>query len=313
MKHAFLIIAYKHASLLTQLVKQLDHSDSSFFIHIDKKSPLLEEPSIKALKSGSNVHFANERIDMHWAGFSHVRATMQLLNAALSKTDISYFHLLSGQCFPIRSTAKLFEFFEANNGRNFIDYFSIPDVRWGESGGWDRLLYYHLYDVLNSRGKHFDLLNRKFTGLQKRLNIKRHYPDNFPSLYGGGAWWSLHRDFLEYFLGYIETNPRFYKRFHHSFCPDEFLFQTVLMDSPFKDTAVNNNLRFIDWSKRGSSPPDLDDTYFEELMRGEHLFARKFSSAISDKLLQRIEAEVSEMGIDRIGPSGVALRQAGPG
>jgi len=293
MKHAFLIVAYKHASLLTQLLKQLDHPDSFFFIHIDKKSDLLEEPSVKALKSSSNVYFADKRINMHWAGFSHVRVTIQLLNAALSDTDITYFHLLSGQCFPIRSTAALFDFFEAQNHRNFIDYFPIPDSRWGESGGWDRLAYYHLYDVLNPRTKQFDLLNRKFTALQKRLNIRRHYPDDFPPLYGGGTWWSLHRDFLEYFLHYIQMNPRFCKRFQHCFCPDEFLFQTVLMDSPFKDTAVNNNLRFIDWSKRGSSPPDLDETYFKQLMTGNHLFARKFASAFSDKLLEMMQAEIS--------------------
>ncbi|HEY5706879.1 MAG TPA: beta-1,6-N-acetylglucosaminyltransferase [Terrimicrobiaceae bacterium] len=307
MKHAFLIIAYKHVSLLTQLIEQLDHPDSSFFIHIDKKSPLIEDPSAQALKSRSNVYFAKERIDMHWAGFSHVRATLQLLESALSGTDATYCHLLSGQCFPIRSMVTFLQFFEENNGRNFMDYFSIPDPRWGESGGRDRLTYYHLHDVLNSKGRYFDLLDRKFTSVQKLLNIKRRYPKSFPSLYGGGTWWSLHRDFLEYFLSYIEENPVFYKRFQHSFCPDEFLFQTVLMDSPFKDTAVNNNLRFIDWSGKGSSPPDLDETYLEQLMTGEHLFARKFDPLRSERLIQRIKAEMLESSIGGARSSGVLL------
>lgn len=292
MKHAFLIIAYKHASLLTQLVKQLQHRNSFFFIHIDRKSDLSEEPDVKALKSNSNVYLSDKRINMHWAGFCHVRVTIQLLNAALRNPDIAYFHMLSGQCFPVRSMETLLGFFEANDRRNFIDHFPIADSRWNKSGGWDRLVYYHLYDVLNPRGRHFAMLNRKFTGFQRLLKFRRSYPASFPPPYGGATWWSLHRDFLEYFLQYIQASPDFYQRFEHTFCPDESIFQTVLMGSRYRDTAVNNNLRFTDWTKGGSSPPDLDEGYFEELMRGDYLFARKFAPAVSDKLVGMIKAEV---------------------
>src|SRR5262249_25556216 len=50
-----------------------------------------------------------ERVAVNWAGFSVVRAEMQLLAAALADPAVAHFVLLSGACFPIRPIAELTE------------------------------------------------------------------------------------------------------------------------------------------------------------------------------------------------------------
>ena len=45
------------------------------------------------------------------------------------------------------------------------------------------------------------------------------------------------------------TNPDYVRFFEHVFVPDELFFQTIIMNSPLRDTVENDDLRYLDWSR----------------------------------------------------------------
>jgi hypothetical protein len=222
---------------------------------------------------------------INWAGFSHLRAIIKLTESALKNTEIQYLHALSGQCFPIRPINEIFDFFEKNNGKEFIDFFDLPATCWANNGGMDRMDYYHLHDILNTKSKRFEKRNARFINFQKLFKIRRSYSDKYPKLYGGSTWWSLSRAAIEYVSDFVKNTPGFYERFRHTFCTEEIFFQTILLNSPFREKVVNDNLRYIDWNERnGNCPANLDETDFQLLLNSNKLFARKFEKNKSEKL-----------------------------
>jgi hypothetical protein len=62
------------------------------------------------------------------------------------------------------------------------------------------------------------------------------------------------------------------------------------MNSPLKENAVNNNLRFILWEQRnGNFPANLDETDYEAIKASDAFFARKFEYPVSERLLKMLE------------------------
>ena len=86
---------------------------------------------------------------------------------------------------------------------------------------------------------------------------------------------------------YTQQHPEFLRRFHYSFCAEELYFQTLLCNSEYRDCLVDDNLRYIDWSKgRGSTPVVLDMRDYDTLKASPCLFARKFDVASHDLILK---------------------------
>jgi hypothetical protein len=99
---------------------------------------------------------------------------------------------------------------------------------------------------------------------------------------------SLTRSFAEWVLTYLKTfdGKRFLKWTKWNFIPEEFFFQTLIMNSPFADTCVNCHYRYALWEeKHGSLPGVLDESDVENIRAANVFFARKISSANSMKLL----------------------------
>ena len=68
MRIAYLGFVYKNPQLFAREVEVLSSEKSSFFIHVDAKSPLREFSSIRC----ENVFFSNRRIPVYWGEFSGV-------------------------------------------------------------------------------------------------------------------------------------------------------------------------------------------------------------------------------------------------
>jgi hypothetical protein len=286
-KQAVLITAYKNYDQLEALVNRFD-SSFEIFIHIDKKSILVDK-QLSQLRCLDHVKLVAKEYTVNWGSFNHVKCILYLCEMAMKNPEVSHFHLISGSDFPIKSRAEFKLFFEGNKTA-YIDCFSIPFVGWSqENGGLDRLDYYSPYDKLDPRKVWQKKLLKKIIFWQKKYNIKRSWPSQMPRLYAGSTWWSLERDCVAYVLGYVATNWYFSKRFEHTFCAEEFFFQTILMNSDFKDRVQSNNLRFIDWNhKNGSNPSILDETDFEAIISSAAFFARKIESPFSDTLVTKL-------------------------
>lgn len=283
MKHAFLITAYTDAQQLIDLVHALNSADSSFYIHLDAKSTLLNTSELDPLKMMTNVYFIRKPLRVHWGGFSHFRAILLLLQEALSGSAADYFHLLSGQCFPTRSYHDFSAFFERNAGREFITAAPIEQMNW-TGGSMNRLQLYHLNDWFNIRMRFWKRINGRFLQLQRKLGVKRKLPLPVKQYYGGGTWWSVSRAAALHVVQALAV-PGILASLRYTHCAEEIVFHTLLANSPLKENIANEDLRYVDWSTRdGYCPVILDERDLETVRASHKLVARKLVSGKSDKL-----------------------------
>ena len=73
---------------------------------------------------------------------------------------------------------------------------------------------------------------------------------------------------------------------------DEFLIATILMNSPFRASIVNENYRYIDWSEGAANPKTLTIQDFGRLAQAQKLFARKFDISLDQEILNLIDSSL---------------------
>lgn len=266
MRHAYLIIAHNEFELLQILVSALDATWADIYVHIDKKCKTL--PVLYADHSRLDVF---SEVDVRWGDYSEVECEYALFERARANGNYNYYHLLSGVDLPIKPSQNIYDFFEDNNGKEFIDAYPYDKAEVER-----KIRYYHLFP------KHFrngNILLRTIRAIVLRMEIlfgvKR---SSNIEIKKGAQWVSVTDDFVRYLISQKDWVRR---HFHHTFCADEIFLQTVCWNSPFRDKAFksadwgNGNMRFIDWSD--GRVHTLDSSYLERLKNSDCLFARKFS------------------------------------
>lgn len=289
MKQGILITAYKDIHRLKDLVCFFDADYFNVYIHFDRKSKIsLEE--IQFLKV-PQVKLITNRYKVNWGGFNHLKAYLYLCKEALKDEENFCFHLITGQDFPVKPVSffKKFGHEQIDEPCDYLAYHEVPFKKWS-GGGLNRLTYFHLYDVFDA--KKYKKKIRKFVRLQMKLGLSRKFPKDFLQLHGGSTYWTLSKDTLSYVLDYTKNNPKFFNRFKYSFCAEELYFHTIILNSPYANRVINDNLRHIDWSTdRGSTPVILDERDYDVLRKGNYLFARKFdkkSFQLKEKIKQNL-------------------------
>lgn len=247
MKHAILIIAYHNIEYVKSLIKKFD-KDFYIFIHWDKKSSLTNEERESLFELG-NIKCIAQKFSVNWASYGIVRTTLFLCEEAIKYKDVTYLHLISDADILSKDLYSFKKFFELNNGKNYIESIPFPVKAW-EYGGWDRV-------KLNHRLEHYNIKNKDECALYKK-EIEEQITNvqvrqlSIESLYGGSAWWSLTKECAEYLLSKKKIIE---KEFVDTMFPDEMFTQTIIMNSQYADSVVNNNLRYISWGFRNGNNP----------------------------------------------------------
>lgn len=302
MKHAILILAHKNITLLCKILKYFDNQ-CDIFIHIDKKSSFTLE-DINSLYKYRNVKKVYQKFAVHWGGFSMLKSELDLLKLALKESDATYFHLISGQDYPIKPLNVFIEFFERHNGKNFLEFKHIPFAA-RDGNGYFRFQYYMPYDWVDARNKKGKDIIHKCYKWQKKIGIKRRIPDQFYHLYGGSQWFSITREGAETLLCYTRKSPAFYRRMKYTFASEESYITTVLVNLLPQAKIVNNNLRYIRWLKEnGNNPSNLGKEHFSSIINSNAFFARKMENPYYKPLIELIDKyllpnttfEISETG-----------------
>lgn len=300
MKHGFLVLTHFSPQKTCDLISRLSDPDHYFVIHFDKKTRIDEtDPFYQKLVADKNVTVLKDRVDVQWGGYRIINADLNMMREILKHKDIDYVHLVTGQCLPIKSKAYMREYFTRHKGKQFIDTFLMPRDSKEHGLAYNRVNKYHLHDLFNPRSKktkdkiigQINVAFRKLQGLLKFAGIYRRYPSHYPPIYAGSAWWSLSYDACKYVVDYVDVHPDFHKRFRYTQFVDEMFIQTVIMNSPFKDHVVNNNLRFIDFIFGTSSPKDLTMEHMEAMSKPDFIFARKFGDP-SKELIAYLDKHV---------------------
>ncbi len=301
MKHAILISAHKDIDQLYLLIEYFK-TDCYVFIHLDKKNKYSEK-EIEQLEKLPSVIRVYRKYNVYWGGFNVLKSELYLFKQALEHCDADYFHLISGQDYPIKPFEQFLNHFQKNKGTEYIEYMELPSPNW--KNNYDRFQHFFFYDKIDFRSPNGAEKIRKLIRLQKRLGIKRSIPDQFDRLYGGSAWLSLTRECVSYLIKKSRKHTSFFRRLKYTFAPEETYVPTLILNSPFRSHIQNDNYRFIRWRyENGSFPANMGISHFGDLAMSNAFFARKFehpwreelTPLINHYMLQQVPISHSETG-----------------
>jgi len=277
MRLAFLILAHKNPEQLHQLLSRLAHPLVDCYVHLDAKADLQDYWPCTQL---SQVYFIPSRVKVNWAGFSLVRATLNLLEVALnSRRRYVNISLLSGLDYPLRPMQEIFDFFTVHHGKEFMDIMPEQEVQATIS----KLDQYHFEDF-HFKGKYF------MTRWVNRLMPVRKLPLGYKH-FGGSQWWSLSEECARYCLNFINSHPALLSYYKYTWGADEFIFHTIIMNHPeWRQKVTHDNLRYIDWSEKKPSPKTFTHADLPNLLGSGKLFARKFDTTLTPDILQQADS-----------------------
>jgi hypothetical protein len=272
---AYIVSSYKLPGQLERLLRRLAAPGALFVVHVDRKTRQEVYDEMVARTRDLDVVFLSRHVS-HWGGFGHVRATLKGIDHLVSeRVPFDYATLLTGQDYPLRSSAGIAAFFAGAGERSFMNHWRLPFAPWGKRGGLERIEDWH---VITYRRLHLAL------PLRRRLPLGL-------APYGGGAYWCLARKLVDYVHGFVHANPAYVRFFEHVFVPDELFFQTIAMNSPLRDSVENENLRYIEWS-REPAPAVLVRDDLPALFASSKLFARKFDERVDPLVLDLLDAHI---------------------
>ncbi|MFI5124748.1 MAG: beta-1,6-N-acetylglucosaminyltransferase, partial [Chitinophagales bacterium] len=281
MRIACIIMAHKNPQQIERFIKKFDSFPFDFFLHIDKK---INPKPFHYLAQLPRVQFVHHRVKIRWASYNFVYAALLCMKEILNgHTKYDFISVMSGQDYPIKPVAELYSVLEKNRDKNFICF--------EEQGDW--------WNHAITRIKKYHFTNFGFLGkyrLQFLMNTilpDRKFPLPY-ALYGGprAMCMTLGADCAKYIVHFMDSNKPLQRFIRLTWGPDEFLVPTLIMNSAFRETVVNNNFYYIDWSKGGVNPKTLTTEDYNMLVASDKLLARKFDMAEDAGILDMLDNEI---------------------
>lgn len=268
-KFAYLIMAHDNQNQLISLLKLLDAAENDIYLHIDKKSKVINAEYIQKVIKNANLHIYN-KFNVRWGKISQTKCQIFLLEEAI-KTGHDYYHLLSGHDLPLKTNKEINVFFEKNYGKEFI-HFESDDFCLK-----DACRYYHF------NNKYIELFLLK---LQKLSGLNR-------KLYCGANWYSITHKLAGEL---IQNKKLMINEVNKTLNSDEYILQTFYRRFAkgnyqlYKNTKNPNDYesvaRLIDWERGNPYVWRKED--FNELVNSGRMFARKFDEKIDNEIIQMI-------------------------
>ncbi|HMG08736.1 MAG TPA: beta-1,6-N-acetylglucosaminyltransferase [Mucilaginibacter sp.] len=283
---AYLITFYKDIEHLGRLITNIQGAAVDIYIHNDKKNNI-NLKLIEGQYEHGKIFVLDDPLIITWGGFNLTRCFIMLMNTCLKNGVYDYIFLISGQDFPLANHHQINSFLLKNKGKEFVEYYDIPYAGWPNlNGGIDR--YQYLWPV-DDMGLY---KAQDFVNYQKKENIKRPFPEMLKP-YGGSCWFTITYRFMEYICNYLDDHQEYlYEYFNYVLLADEILLQSIMLNSPFKNNIVNNNLRYIDWHSGPEYPKLLTIADNKEMHKSDCLFARKFDSATDNEIINLLERKL---------------------
>lgn len=235
-----------------------------------------------------NIRLTRRRFSTIWGGASLLEMLLATMRELL-KTDWKWDFVinLSESDYPVKPLPRLVEFLTANKGRNFVKSHGREVQRFIQKQGLDKTFIEcdnHMWRI-GDRVLPF--------GIQ---------------IDGGSDWIALSRNFVAYASN--ETPDELVRGllviFKHTLLPAESFFHTILKNSQFCDTYVDNNLHVTNWKRKlgckcqykhivdwcGCSPNDFRPEDWLRIQNTESrniFFARKFEPVVNQAVILQLE------------------------
>lgn len=275
---AHIILSHKAPDAVVRLADRLSYPGDAVFVHIDKKGP--DYPFAERLAGRDGVHLIGKRTAIRWGAYSMVDATLGAMEEVIANGGYDFVNLLSESDYPLKKPAEIHGFMDGRVGQSFMEMHFEGSPWWQEAQ--QKITKRHLVDY-------------RFPGqylVERLINTiapKRILPGGFVFA-GRSQWMTLSIQHVRYVLDFVGKNPKAVRFFRHTWGPDEFFFQTILYNSPYREDIVHDGLRYIDWSEGKASPKTLTLGDLDALRQSGKLFARKFDVSIDGDILDRIDS-----------------------
>ncbi|XP_055612226.1 xylosyltransferase oxt isoform X2 [Uranotaenia lowii] len=274
-----------------RLLRTLYSPRHYYFIHIDSRQEYLFRELRKLESRYPNVRLSRHRWSTIWGGASLLQmllGCMQHLLQQMPEWRWDYVLNLSESDFPVKTLEKLVLFLSANRGKNFVRSHGREVQRFIQKQGLDRTFV----ECDNHMWRIGDRV------LPAGIQID-----------GGSDWICLSRDFARYVTEGQQGDDLIEGLmviFRQTILPAESFFHTVLRNSKFCNSYVDNNLHVTNWKRRlgckcqykqivdwcGCSPNDFKPEDWAKLqgtLAKQFYFARKFEPIINQAVILQLE------------------------
>lgn len=279
-KVAHIILVHKNPGQIERLIKSLSIPGFHFFIHVDSKIDITPFLYLQQIK---DVSFIMQRATIHWAGYGTIEATLNSLREIFKKgASYDYFHIISGQDYPIQSPLYIANFLKENYGAEFFDRL---DKIWTTKD--------------QERFKKYHLINYQFKGkflLEKFINFimpKRKFPMK-GEVAGSANWFIITSNCASFLLEQTQKRKKLIRHFKYIWGADELMFINLIIRSGFNKSLYTESIRYIDWPSGSGSPKTLTMAEFPLIINSGKLFARKFDIAVDAKILDAIDCVIKQ-------------------
>ncbi len=302
MELAYIILTHKNHEQIIRLIQRLNTTHVKFFINVDKKATdEIYHHITKKFSNYPNVFFI-KRCRVYWGDFGMVEATLEGIKEIYRRhITFDYVVLLTGQDYPIKTNDQIINVLQEAGDKSCISFNTLPMIGW-PNGGLNRFEHWHFH--VGDRSFHFPekyqfehlilkyLLNPTWSLIIRLFPLKRRFLNNFIP-YGGSAYWCLSKDCIDYIYHFINHNRNYVNFFKTVLLPEEMFFQTIILNSPFKEKIIKDDQKYIDWTKPNSPHPAiLGVEDFESLAKSSKLFARKFDMMVDLEVLDMIDQQI---------------------
>lgn len=275
---AYLILVHRYPNQFKRLFKAIYDPTNHYLIHVDQKSGvtlkkeleefLIDYPNTSLLESKKTL----------WGGYSLVDAELRGIKELLEMgLKWKFFINLSGQDFPLKTQTHINNFL---NRHVDTDFLKIADQKKSRPDTMHRVENY----VTESGDE-----------IIMEPELKRPFLKDVTP-YIGNQWMILSRKFCEFVTNNSEVD-RFKEFYKNTLIADEGFFQTVMLNTSYKSTIVNDDKRAIDWIPMGTiklRPRDYTVHDADALIGSSSLFARKFDETIDSDILTILEKHLSK-------------------
>jgi hypothetical protein len=309
---AVLVLAHRPAAL--QYLLELLDDRFAVFVHLDAKT----EPAGISLRVPGHAHLIEPRLEVFWGGWSMMRATLALIEAARARANFARYALISGDSLPVVPLDRL-EATLLDTTREYVELVKVPDDpslagadmeeatrRYGWVQPW-RLHNPVAWDhrLLNpfqrtTAAAHYGIAQDRIDWIRGDLErLLRSILDDlrparpFPSFWYGSQWWALTAETIEALLPEL-ARPEVQRFFRYIQVPDEHMIQTVLGNRPelLGARAVVGSTMWSDQGRRTGRVDTLELAQFRAAAAqgSQILFARKFDPDATPEVAAALRA-----------------------
>lgn len=211
---------------------------------------------------------------------------------------------MTAQDYPLWSKQEIVSELEANPSKEYILGLDITNITEPKKIR-DKLVLYHFFRDIPVRSVK---IKKIFSG-GSRLIMQMLPFRKKPYLIVDGKQWDVFQasgymcitvELAKYLYKVMDGNKEVEKYFKHSFVPEELVIPTIVFNSQFRNRAMLypyqrydglKSLSAITYFNYGKSIQVFDETNFDELIQSGKMFARKFSSEKSARLMEILKKQ----------------------